>query len=192
MKKAMNMKLRTKLFIFIATLLAVVCLAPRSAHASAMRTPINYLKSSETIPYPDINKLKDPWIKVSIAKNRVYIMDGQKVVYTMYCSAGKYENKNGKRVSMTPTGTFAIQDDRGNSFYNPSVKCGANNYVSWHDNGAYLFHSVPTNKAGHYIKPEAQKLGKSTASHGCIRLSVSDSKWMMNVPTGTKVVVQNN
>ena len=103
------MKLRTKLFIFIATLLAVVCLAPRSAHASAMRTPINYLKSSETIPYPDINKLKDPWIKVSIAKNRVYIMDGQKVVYTMYCSAGKYENKNGKRVSMTPTGTFAQQ-----------------------------------------------------------------------------------
>ncbi|HJF47221.1 MAG TPA: L,D-transpeptidase [Limosilactobacillus oris] len=184
-----------KKFLLLITGIATLFLLALSGTASAashMRTPINYLKSSETIPYPDINKLKDPWIKVSIAKNRVYIMDGHRCVYTMYASAGKYESKHGKRVSATPTGTFAIQDDRGASFYNAAVKCGANNYVSWHDNGAYLFHSVPTDKDGHYIKSEAAKLGKQTASHGCIRLSVPDSKWMMNVPTGTKVVVQEN
>lgn len=184
-----------KLLLLLATGFAVLCFLAVPATASAadhMRTPINYRKSSETVPYPDINKLKDPWIKVSIARNRVYIMDGHKCVYTMYASAGKYETKNGKRVSTTPTGTFAIQDARGDSFYNPAVKCGANNYASWHDNGSYLFHSVPTDKDGHYIKAEAAKLGKSTAPHGCIRLSVPDSKWMMNVPAGTKVVVQKD
>lgn len=182
-----------KLLLLVTTVLLMLVVNTSLAIAdSHMRTPINYMKSSETIPYPDVKKLSDPWIKVSIAKNRVYIMDGKKTVYTMYCSAGKYENKDGKRVSATPTGTYAIQDDRGNSFYNASVKCGANNYVSWHDNGSYLFHSVPTDKDGHYIQSEAKKLGKSTASHGCIRLSVPDSKWMMNIPTGTKVVVQNN
>lgn len=187
------MSLQKKLLLLLSTVLVLVFINSGMASAdSHMRTPINYMKSSETVPYPDVNQLKDPWIKVSINKNRVYIMDGHKTVYTMYCSAGKYENKNGKRVSATPTGTYAIQDDRGNSFYNPSVKCGANNFVSWHDNGSYLFHSVPTDKDGHYIKSEAAKLGKSTASHGCVRLSVADSKWMMNMPTGTKVVVQDN
>lgn len=160
--------------------------------ASHMRTPIDYHQPSETVPYPDINKLKNPWIKVSINKNRVYIMSDNHPVYTMYCSAGKYETKKGKRVSATPTGTFAIQSEHGDSFYNPSVKSGANNYVSWHDDGSYLFHSVPTDKNGHYIKAEAKKLGKTTASHGCIRLSIPDSKWMMNMPVGTKVVVQDN
>lgn len=183
-----------KFLLLLTSVCALFLLTARgtASAASHMRTPINYQKSSETIPYPDINKLKNPWIKVSIAKNRVYIMDGQKCVYTMYSSAGKYENKNGKRISATPTGTFAIQADRGSSFYNAEEKCGANNYVSWHDNGAYLFHSVPTAKDGHYIKAEAAKLGRSTGSHGCVRLSVPDSQWMMNMPTGTKVIVQEN
>jgi lipoprotein-anchoring transpeptidase ErfK/SrfK len=187
----MNLMKKILLVALVGVLAFITASVTASAHSN-MRTPIDYRKSSETIPYPDINKLKDPWIKVSINKNRVYIMSGNKVVYTMYCSAGKYENKDGKRVSATPTGTFAIQSERGNSFYNPSVKCGANNYVSWHDNGSYLFHSVPTDKDGHYIKSEAAKLGKTTASHGCVRLSIPDSKWMMNMPEGTKVVVQDN
>lgn len=51
----------------VATLFLLALPGTASA-ASHMRTPINYLKSSETTPYPDINKLKDPWIKVSIAK----------------------------------------------------------------------------------------------------------------------------
>ena len=36
---------------------------------------------------------------------------------------------------------------------------------------SYLFHSVPTKADGSYNLKEAAKLGKSTGSHGCIRLS---------------------
>lgn len=157
-----------------------------------MRTPIDYRKPSETKPYPDIKQAKDFWIKVSISKNRAYLYDGHKLLYTMYCSAGQYETdkKTGKKKSLTPTGTYHVQAERGENFYNPSVRSGANYYVSWKDHGSYLFHSVPTDVNGHYIKKEAAKLGKSTGSHGCVRLSIPDSKWVyQNVPEGTKVVI---
>lgn len=165
------------------------------ASSNHMRTPIDWKKSSETVPYPDLNKVKDLWVKVNIKKNRVYLYDGSHKIYTMYCSAGVYKKdpKTGKMKSATPTGTFHVEQERGDKFYNSSVKVGANYYVSWHDHGQYLFHSVPTDKDGHYIKSEAAKLGKSTASHGCVRLSVADAKWMeQNLPTGTKVVVTDH
>ena len=111
----------------------------------------------------------------------------------MYCSAGKYytDPKTGKKVSHTPTGNFAVQSERGKTFYNPEAKCGGNYFVSWHDHGSYLFHTVPIDKNGNYIPKEAAKLGKSTASHGCVRLSVPDAKWLYEeLPVNTKVVIK--
>lgn len=174
-------------------------ITPKKSHhkeavSNHMRTPIDWRKSSETVPYPDLSKVKRLWIKVVIPKNRVYLYDGNKVIYTMYCSAGVYKTdpKTGKKKSATPTGTFHVQEERGDHFFNSQVKVGANYYVSWHDHGQYLFHSVPTDANGHYIKKKAAKLGKSTGSHGCVRLSVADAKWMEhNLPTGTKVVIQD-
>lgn len=157
-----------------------------------MRTPIDWRKSSETVPYPDLKKVKNLWIKVNLKQNRVYLYDGPKVIYTMYCSGGVYEKdpKTGKMKSKTPTGTFHVQKERGDSFFNPSVKVGAKYYVSWKNHGEYLFHSVPTKADGSFDKTEAAKLGKTQGSHGCVRLSVPDAKWMEeNLPVGTKVEV---
>lgn len=42
------------------------------------------------------------------------------------------------------------------------------------------------------IRNEAKKLGRTQASHGCIRLSLPDSKWLYEkLPVGTKVVVKD-
>lgn len=168
------------------------------AHATTvshhMRTPINWHKSSETVAYPNLATTKNLWIKVALKKCRVYIMSGKKVIYTMYCSGGVYQRnpKTHKMVSTTPTGTFHIQNVRGDSFFNNKLGEGANYYVSWKDNGVYLFHSVPTKANGQYNVKEAKKLGKHPGSHGCIRLSVADAKWFHTaVPTGTKVVITN-
>ena len=66
-------------------------------------------------------------------------------------------------------------------------------FDSWLNHGEYLFHSVPTKADGSYNLREAANLGKSTGSHGCIRLSVPDAKWMeQNLPEGTKVVIDDN
>lgn len=160
---------------------------------SVMRTPINWKLSSETVAYPDLSTLSNFWIKVSISKNRVYLMNNNDVVYTMYCSAGVYEKQSdGTKKSTTPTGTYYIQSERGTTFYNSNLKEGANYWVSWLNHGEYLFHTVPIDANGNYKTAEAKKLGKTTASHGCIRLSVSDAKWIYdNVKEGTKVVIQN-
>ena len=169
--------------------------AKKRAAKSVMRTPINWKESSEKVPYPNLNNVKNFWIKVALLKNRTYLMSGNKVIYTMYCSGGLFHKdpNTGKMVSDTPTGTYQIQPERGQSFFNNSLNEGANYWVSWKDNGVYLFHTVPTKKDGSYNVSEAEKLGKQPASHGCIRLSVQDAKWMMqNLKVGTKVVVQND
>lgn len=166
-----------------------------SSEDSNMRTPIDWQKSSETIPYPDRSKVKDLWVKVSLKGNRTYLYDGSKIIYTMYSSGGVYQKdaKTGKMKSATPTGTFYVQAERGDSFFNQELGEGANYYVSWLNHGEYLFHSVPTKADGSYNLKEAAKLGKSTGSHGCIRLSVPDAKWMeQNLPEGTKVVIADN
>ncbi|MDM8219293.1 MULTISPECIES: L,D-transpeptidase [Limosilactobacillus] len=166
-----------------------------SSEDSNMRTPIDWQKSSETIPYPDRSKVKDLWVKVSLKGNRTYLYDGSKIIYTMYSSGGVYQkdDKTGKMKSATPTGTFYVQAERGDSFFNQELGEGANYYVSWLNHGEYLFHSVPTKADGSYNLKEAAKLGKSTGSHGCIRLSVPDAKWMeQNLPEGTKVVIADN
>lgn len=143
---------------------------------------INWRKSSESKPYPSWNKLKAPWVDVSIKNQRVYIKDGQKTVYTMFASTGVNDS--------TPKGTFHIQGERGKFFYNAESKEGARYWVSFKDHGIYLFHTVPTDEQGHYNVAEANQLGKEAKSHGCVRLSVPDAKWFYETVTyGTKVVV---
>lgn len=152
---------------------------------TAKADTINWRQPSESKPYPNLNKYPNAWLDVNTSKQRVYVRDGNnKVLYTMYCSTGTgKENK-------TPHGTYAIQAERGKFFYNQSSGEGAKYWVSWKDHGIYLFHSVPTDKNGNYIKSEAEELGKTAASHGCVRLSVADAKWVYNnVPYGMKVVI---
>ncbi|GEL14958.1 L,D-transpeptidase [Pediococcus cellicola] len=143
---------------------------------------VNWQKSSEVKPYPDLTKYTDVWLDVSIAKQRVYIRNKQTRLYTMYASTG--ENNS------TPTGTYHIQAERGEFFYNAQSKEGAKYYVSWKDHGIYLFHSVPTDQQGKFLVNEAEKLGKKANSHGCVRLSVPDAKWLYtHIKEGTKVVI---
>ena len=155
---------------------------------NAMRTPIDYRQPSEYFAYPNLSQLNNFWIHVPIGQNRVYLMNNNDVVYTMYCTAGYYQNG----VSTTPLGTYYIQAERGNSFYNGALGEGANYWTSFLNHGEYLFHTVPTDRWGNYKPYEASQLGINQGSHGCIRLSVPDAYWIMhNVPTGTRVVIDN-
>lgn len=176
------------------TLVAVLLMsvgASASTHAQHMRTPIDWHKSSETVAYPDVKQAKNLWIKVDLKHNRTYIYDGSKLLYTMYSSAGIYKKNNasGKKQSVTPTGTFHVQNIRKDRVYNPSLGLGANYCISW--NGDYMFHSVVTDqRPHHYLKDDAAKLGQAPSSPGCVCLSIPDAQWMEhNLPTGTKVEV---
>ncbi len=70
---------------------------------------------------------------------------------------------------------------------------GYGTYIKYKRNPEYLDyrHSVPTDSKGSYIKEEADMLGIRPGSHGCIRLTVPDARWIMqSVPTGTPVLVK--
>jgi lipoprotein-anchoring transpeptidase ErfK/SrfK len=56
--------------------------------------------------------------------------------------------------------------------------------------GVYLFHTVPTDKAGNYISAAAALLGTASDSHGCVRLSIPDARWINeNARVGMRVHV---
>lgn len=178
MTKSIKKRVLILCYVLMALLSFVLVLG---SHTSAHAKTINYMKPSENKPYPDVSKHPNMWIHVSLKKQRVYLMDGNKQLYKMYCSSGAN--------NATPTGTYHIEDLRGDHFFSSSEGVGANYYVAWKGND-FLFHSVPVNSKGQYIKKQASYLGKKPASHGCIRLSVADAKWMyQNIPTNTKVVI---
>lgn len=160
--------------------------ADASASADATSTDATSAATAQAIDwqgasggaYPDMSQYDsdDLSVQVSLAEQRVYIKNGDDTIYTMICSSGMD--------GTTPTGTYYIQS-RGESFYNPNEQMGANYWVSFY--GDYLFHTVPTDINGEYIVPEAEKLGRP-ASHGCLRLTVSDAQWFYaNIPDGTRV-----
>lgn len=162
---------------------AAAASSSRKRQRAAKQHVVNWRAPSEKKPYPDVKKYPHIWIRVDIAKQRVYLRSGRKLLYTMYCSTGSGS-------SPTPTGTYHIQGERGTHFYNARSGEGAKYWVSWKNHGEYLFHSVPVDKKGHYVVKDARRLGKKANSHGCVRLSVSDAKWMYeNIPYGAKVVV---
>lgn len=156
----------------------------QDTHTTTSNSVVDWRGPSENKPYPDVNKYPNMWVKVSTTDRRVYLMDDKKVLYTMLCSPGAKGQE-------TPKGTFEIQPERGDNFFNQGSGEGANYWVSFKDHGIYLFHSVPVDKDGNYNEQEAKELGKSSNSHGCVRLSVSDAKWFYkNIKTGTKVVIE--
>ena len=145
--------------------------------------PIDWLKPSQQVDYPDPAAHPGLSLEVSLQDQRVYVRDGSELLYTMYASTGMDDS--------TPRGSFRIQNERGDHFYNPGEGMGARYYTSFLNHGVFLFHSVPTDSRGGYIKEEADMLGIRPGSHGCIRLTVPDARWIMqSVPTGTPVLVK--
>lgn len=127
------------------------------------------------------------WIKVNEQCNvvTVYQKNGTswKPIRAMLCSTGL--KKPGKE---TPRGTFYMGGRRqwGVMFF------GVYAQYCTTISGNYLFHSVQYNKQKNYKSQptdEFNKLGKH-ASHGCVRLSVMDAKWIYdNCKAGTKVTI---
>lgn len=115
----------------------------------------------------------------------VYAKDGKKgytiPVVSFICSTG----------GATPVGTFKIRDKlRWHELMGPC-------WGQWceHLTPTILFHSVPYNSPYDNKSLDVRgynKLG-TMASHGCIRLTAGDAKWIYdNCAVGTKVTIYNN
>ncbi|MFT8315194.1 MAG: L,D-transpeptidase [Clostridium sp.] len=119
-------------------------------------------------------------VVVHIGSQTVDVYNNNDLIKTMVCSTGIDS-------APTPTGTF-VTGNKGTSFF--SDKYGEGGYYWTSFWGNYLFHSVPFDKDKNIIQGEVAKLGEK-ASHGCVRLSVENAKWIYNnIPRNTKVYVE--
>lgn len=127
------------------------------------------------------NAAKPLRIHVSIAKQVVTVYDADnRVVESWLCSTGSpgYD---------TPKGTFHMYN-RGKSFFSKKYQEDAYYWVAFYED--YYFHSVPYDKNKHIIQTIANDLGRQD-SHGCVHLSIENSKWIYdNIPNGTEVVIE--
>ena len=127
------------------------------------------------------------YIKVSIADQRVYAYAWEngsysRLVRTMKCSTGLPETP-------TPTGTYSMAGQAGRWYYFSKFECWAQ--YAYRIYGPYLFHSVLYSEkdTSTLRQGSVDNLGRP-ASHGCIRLSVEDAKWLYNnCAAGTTVKI---
>ncbi|NEG54576.1 L,D-transpeptidase [Bifidobacterium platyrrhinorum] len=128
---------------------------------------------------PNLAQYANLSVDVSLVDQKVYVKSDGATIYTMIASTGIDDS--------TPHGTYTV-DARGEHFYNASEGMGADYWVRFY--GPYLFHTVPTGQNfGDYLEDEALKLGRP-ASHGCVRLSIADAKWLYEqLPDGTPVTI---
>ena len=133
--------------------------------------------------------LKPYLLKVSVADQRVYaygLDDNNQytdLVRTMKCSTGK-------QGTPTPTGTFMNSTGPGARWhYFKKFDCWAQ--YAYYIQGDIMFHSVLYgSQGGSPTRSSVNALGRR-ASHGCVRLSVEDAKWIWsNCPKNTKVIVE--
>jgi len=122
-------------------------------------------------------------VVVNRSEQKVYIYEDDVLLKIFVCSTGLDENNY-----FTPKGIYRT-GARGERFYNPRIKEGGYNWVRLNYN--YLIHSVPFDENEKLMAEEIAKLG-TKASHGCVRISMEDSKWFFdNIPQGTPVVIKD-
>lgn len=123
-------------------------------------------------------------IWVDILRQLTYVFSGSQDHWRL---ANTFSCSTGKNISPTIRGSFQVRD-RGKWFYSERFKSGGKYWLLFQD--SYLFHSIPLDKDQNVIIQESQNLGKK-ASHGCVRLSLEDSKWMHeHIPNGTPVFIR--
>ena len=135
-----------------------------------------------------LKALKPYVVKVSTDDQRVYVYglddnnEYTELVKKMKCSTGR-------NATPTPKGTYQATTGPGARWhYFKKYNCWAQ--YAYYIEGDIMFHSVLYNqKDGPVTQSSVNNLG-SKASHGCVRLSVEDAKWLyQNCPKGTKVIV---
>lgn len=132
--------------------------------------------------------LKPYVLKVSTKDQRVYAYapDAEenytRLVRTMKCSTGA-------KSTPTPKGTYQASTGPGARWhYFKDFHCWAQ--YAFYIQGDIMFHSVLYgSRGGRVTSSSVRNLGRR-ASHGCVRLSVADAKWVYtNCPMHTKIIV---
>lgn len=148
------------------------------ASSSALTTNI----SPTNINTLNIESATSYLINVSLENQKTYIYTGKpdnwKLIRTCPCSTGINSED-------TPSGSFTTKE-KGDWFFSDKYEQGGKYWTQI--TGDILFHSVPFSKDKTTVLDYTMN---KPSSHGCIRLSIDDAKWIYtNIPKGSKVIVK--
>jgi lipoprotein-anchoring transpeptidase ErfK/SrfK len=119
-------------------------------------------------------------VQVDLNKQQMTVWETKngvkKRIRTMPCATGK-------RYTPTPKGSFKMKPI-GKFLYDRKYHCYLKYVIQF--KGSCLIHSVPVSATGRVLD---RTMGKP-ASHGCIRLRIEDAKWLYQLPSGTKVLIE--
>ena len=147
------------------------------AETSALTTSI----TSANVNSLDLKSDSPYLVHVNLKNQYTYVYKGSKNNWNL---EKKFLCSTGTEGKETPTGIYTTKS-KGDWFYEPKYKQGGKYWVTFMD--AYMFHSLPFAKDKKTVVDET--LG-TPASHGCIRLSIEDAKWIYdNVPIGSKLII---
>lgn len=121
-------------------------------------------------------------INVNLSNQKTYVYKGKSnnwsLVKTFPCSTGIYGEE-------TPSGSFII-GEKGEWFFSEKYDQGGKYWTQI--TGNILFHSLPFSKDKNTI---VDYTINKPSSHGCIRLSVDDAKWIYDyIPKDSKVIIK--
>lgn len=121
-------------------------------------------------------------LKVSLSKRALTVIDGRKVVRRFTVAIGRPS-------APTPTGRFAVTDrlltgDPAGPYGCCILALSAHSphaIQGWAGGDRIAIHSTP----------DSASIGQPV-SHGCIRVTMSDGRWLMtNIPLGTPTLISN-
>ena len=152
-----------------------------SAIAEASSRALTTNISPSNINTLNIESTTSYLINVSLENQKTYIYSGKpdnwKLLRTCPCSTGINSEE-------TPVGSFSIME-KGDWFFSDKYEQGGKYWTQI--TGDILFHSIPFAK--HKTTILDYTLNKPS-SHGCIRLSIADAKWIYtNISKGSKVII---
>jgi len=145
-----------------------------------VRDPKN--KNEQLVITVDGNPVK--YIKVNLSQQRLYAYENGVARYVFITSTGMSGMD-------TPTGNFQIY----NKFpvqYSPEYQLYMDNWMAFTPSGSHGIHSLPywVYKNGAHVYEGEGHLG-TPVSHGCIRVSLENSKILYDwAEVGTKVIVE--
>lgn len=153
-----------------------------SAIAEASSRALTTNISPNNINTLNIESTTSYFIHVNLANQKTYIYKGKpdnwNLIRTCPCSTGISGED-------TPAGSFSIKE-KGDWFFSDKYEQGGKYWSQI--TGDILFHSVP------FAKDKTTVLDytmNKPSSHGCIRLSIDDAKWLYtNIPKGSKVIIK--
>ena len=152
---------------------AIVEASSRALTTNISPNNINTLNIESTTSY---------FINVNLENQKTYIYKGKpdkwQLVRTCPCSTGISGED-------TPSGSFSTKE-KGDWFFSDKYEQGGKYWTQI--TGDILFHSVPFDKDKTTVLDYTMN---KPSSHGCIRLSIDDAKWIYtNIPKGSKVIIK--